>query len=169
MTSPVRVALIGVGGMARHHIRQLLKMQSTTRIVALCEPSDAMALEASRVFVEAGISPPPNQPDWQKLIAEYGAERFEGETVWTHASDRGVQSLEAKRAVRHHPERDVPPVERRRPEMVRVEHHTVVGVSEEEPGVVTGRRLDVDGHAIGVREEVVRREARGRPCAASPC
>ena len=70
MTSPVRVALIGVGGMARHHIRQLLKMQSTTRIVALCEPSDAMALEASRVLVEAGMPPPPNQPDWQKLIAD---------------------------------------------------------------------------------------------------
>ena len=53
MTLPVRVALIGVGGMARHHIRQMLtpalaggarERQSTTRIVALCEPSEAMAL-----------------------------------------------------------------------------------------------------------------------------
>ena len=50
MTSPVRVALIGVGGMARYHIGQMLKMQSTTRIVALCEPSEAMALEAALVF-----------------------------------------------------------------------------------------------------------------------
>ena len=74
MTSPVRVALIGVGNMARHHIRQMLKMQSTTRILALCEPSEAMAREAANVFVEAGLPPPPNQPDWQKLIAEYGAE-----------------------------------------------------------------------------------------------
>ena len=74
MTSPVRAALIGVGGMARYHIRQMLKMQSTTRIVALCEPSEAMALEAAKVFVDAGLPPPPNQPDWQKLIAEYGAE-----------------------------------------------------------------------------------------------
>ena len=74
MTSPVRVAHIGVGGMARYHIRQLLKMQSTTRIVALCEPSEVMALEAAKVFVEVGLPPPPNQPDWQKLIAEYGAE-----------------------------------------------------------------------------------------------
>ena len=72
MTSPVRVGLIGVGGMARYHIRQLLKMQSTTRIVALCEPSEAMALEAAKVFVEVGLPPPPNQPDWQKFIAEYG-------------------------------------------------------------------------------------------------
>lgn len=74
MVSSVRVAIIGVGGMARHHIRQMLKMQSTTRIVALCEPSKAMALEAAKVFVDAGLPPPPNQPDWQKLIAEYGTE-----------------------------------------------------------------------------------------------
>ena len=74
MTIPVRVALIGAGMMARHHIRQILKMQSTTRIVALCEPSEAVAREAANVFVDAGLPPPPNQPDWQKLIAEYGAE-----------------------------------------------------------------------------------------------
>ena len=81
MTSPVRVALIGTGGMARHHLRQMLtpalagvarEMPSTTRIVALCEPSEAMAFEASKIFVEAGLPPPPNQPDWQTMIAEYG-------------------------------------------------------------------------------------------------
>ena len=74
MTTPIRVGLIGAGGMARYHIRQLLKMQSTTRIIALCEPSEAMALEAAKVFVDAGLPPPPNQPEWQKFIAEYGAE-----------------------------------------------------------------------------------------------
>jgi predicted dehydrogenase len=74
MALPVRVALIGVGGMARHHIRQMLKMQSTTQIVALCEPSEAMTLEAAKVFVDAGLTPPPNQPNWQTLITEYGAE-----------------------------------------------------------------------------------------------
>jgi len=74
MTSPVRVALLGAGRMARYHIRQLLKMPSTTQIVALCEPSEAMALEAAQVFLDAGLTPPPNQPDWQKLIAEYGPE-----------------------------------------------------------------------------------------------
>ena len=74
MTTPVRVALIGAGLMARHHIRQMLKMQSTTRIVALCEPAEGPALEAARIFVDAGLPPPPNQPDWQTLIAEYGAE-----------------------------------------------------------------------------------------------
>ena len=74
MNSPVRVALMGAGIMARHHIRQMLTMQSTTRIVALCEPSEAAAREADRIFVDAGLPPPPNQPDWQKLIAEHRAE-----------------------------------------------------------------------------------------------
>ena len=74
MTEPIRVGLIGVGGMARYHISQLLKMQSTTRIVALCEPSEAMALEAAKIFVAAGLPPPPNQPDWGKFITEYGSE-----------------------------------------------------------------------------------------------
>ena len=74
MTSPVRVALLGGGIMARHHIRQILKMQSMTRIVALCEPSEPTAREAAKVFLDAGLPPPPNQPDWQRLIAEYGGE-----------------------------------------------------------------------------------------------
>jgi predicted dehydrogenase len=71
MTLPVRVALLGAGIMARHHIRQILKPKSSTRIVALCEPSEAVALEAAKIFVDAGLPPPPNQPDWRRLIDEY--------------------------------------------------------------------------------------------------
>src|SRR5919198_3386164 len=74
MTSPVHVALIGAGGIARYHIRQMLEMQSSIRVIALCEPSETMARKAVDLFTEAGVPPPPNQPDWQKLIAEYGAE-----------------------------------------------------------------------------------------------
>ncbi len=74
MTSPLRVALIGVGGMARHHIHQMLKMQSTTRITVLCEPSAEMYAEAAKVFTDAGLAPPPNEPDWQTLVAKHGKE-----------------------------------------------------------------------------------------------
>ena len=97
MTSPVRVALIGAGGMARHHIRQMLKAQSTTRIVALCEPSEAMALETARVFIDAGLPPPPNQPDWQRLIDEYGAELDAAFIITPHAlhHDQARACLEA--------------------------------------------------------------------------
>jgi predicted dehydrogenase len=83
--------------MARYHIRQILKMQSTTSIVALCEPSEAMALEAAKIFVEAGVSPPPNQPDWQKLIAEYGGELDAAFIITPHAlhHDQTKACLEA--------------------------------------------------------------------------
>ena len=97
MTSPVRVALIGAGGIARYHIRQMLKLQSTIRIVALCEPSEARALEAANVFVEAGLPPPPNQPDWRHLIAEYGAELDAAVILTPHAlhHDQAQACLEA--------------------------------------------------------------------------
>jgi predicted dehydrogenase len=97
MTSPVRVALLGGGIMARHHIRQMLKMQSTTRIVALCEPSEATALEAAKVFLNAGLPPPPNQPDWQRLIAEYGPELDAVFIITPHAfhHDQAKACLEA--------------------------------------------------------------------------
>jgi len=83
--------------MARHHIRQMLKMPSATHIVALCEPSEAMALEAANVFVDAGLPPPPNQPDWQTLIAEYGAELDAVMIITPHAfhHDQAKACLEA--------------------------------------------------------------------------
>jgi predicted dehydrogenase len=64
--------MLGTGNMARHHIRQMLKMRASTRITVVCEPSEAMYAEAAKVFVEAGLEPPPNQPDWRKLLAEHG-------------------------------------------------------------------------------------------------
>ena len=106
MSSPVRVALIGAGGIARYHIRQILtpapaggarEMQSMIRIVAICEPSEARAREAANIFVEAGVPPPPNQPDWQRLIAEYGPELDAAVILTPHAlhHDQAKACLEA--------------------------------------------------------------------------
>jgi predicted dehydrogenase len=92
--------------MARHHIRQMLtpalagrarEMQSTTRIVALCEPVEAMALEAAKIFVDAGLPPPPNHPDWRKLIAECGDELDAVFIITPHAlhHDQAKACLEA--------------------------------------------------------------------------
>jgi predicted dehydrogenase len=72
MTPPVRTTLIGVGGMARYHIRQMLKMAGATHITVLCEPSEQMYREAAKVFQDAGLEPPPNQPNVEKLLADYG-------------------------------------------------------------------------------------------------
>jgi predicted dehydrogenase len=68
--SKIRVAMIGVGGMARHHIRQMLKQDATTEIVAFCEPSPDQAKASAAIFSEAGLTPPPNQPDLSRLLRE---------------------------------------------------------------------------------------------------
>lgn len=67
---PVRVAMIGCGGMARHHIRQILEQNETTEIAVLCEPDPEQARLSAKVFEDAGRKPPPNQPDLNRLLAE---------------------------------------------------------------------------------------------------
>lgn len=85
MARPVRVALIGAGSMARHHIRQILKMQASTRITVLCEPSPANHAAAAAIFREAGLRPPPNEPDLKQLLAKYGAKLDAAFIITPHA------------------------------------------------------------------------------------
>ncbi len=69
--SPVRVAIIGCGGMARHHIRAMLQQRDTTEIVAVCEPSPVAYELAAIQFEAVGMAPPPNQPDLGRLLTEW--------------------------------------------------------------------------------------------------
>lgn len=69
--SRVKVAMIGCGGMARHHIRQMLKQSESTEITVLCEPSAEQYAASAAVFSEAGLPPPPNQPDLARLLREH--------------------------------------------------------------------------------------------------
>ncbi len=62
--------MVGAGGMARSHLRKLLLQQDTTRIVALCEPSDAAYAQTAKLFKQAGVAVPPNEPDLEKLLSE---------------------------------------------------------------------------------------------------
>jgi len=71
MTERVRVAMIGCGGMARHHLRAMLKQTDTTEIAVLCEPSAAAVEETAKVFAEAEVEMPPNEPDLATLLGTY--------------------------------------------------------------------------------------------------
>lgn len=71
MSKKVKTVMIGCGGMARHHIRQMLQQQDTTEITVLCEPSEAQLAETKKLFENAGVDCPPNQPDLDKLLKEY--------------------------------------------------------------------------------------------------
>lgn len=65
-----KIAIIGTGGMARHHIKSLLKLIDRIEVVSVCEPNDANYQKAAQMFVEAGQSAPVNEPDFEKFVDE---------------------------------------------------------------------------------------------------
>lgn len=94
---PVKMAVIGCGGMARHHLTHILRHQDTTQVVALCEPS-AAAYECARdVFADAGLPPPPNEPRLDRLLADRAGELDAAMIVTPHVfhHDQAVACLEA--------------------------------------------------------------------------
>jgi predicted dehydrogenase len=82
---PQRAVMIGVGGMARHHILEMLKQQDTTRMTVFCEPSAEMYTKAAALFKEAGLEAPPNQPDLSKLLQEYAGRLDAAFIITPHA------------------------------------------------------------------------------------
>jgi predicted dehydrogenase len=95
MSKITRAALIGVGGMARYHIRELLKQPDTTEIAIVCEPSEAAYAASAKVFVEAGLQPPPNEPDLAKLLARGPLDAAFIITPHAYHHDQAVACLEA--------------------------------------------------------------------------
>lgn len=71
MTQRVRMALIGCGNMGRNHLRSILLQTETTEIVALCDISPASVDAAAEIFAANEMPVPPNEPDLDKLLANY--------------------------------------------------------------------------------------------------
>jgi len=55
----VSVVIVGCGGMGRGHLRNILKMKDSTKVVALVEPSQEMVKKASDIFKEYNLPLPP--------------------------------------------------------------------------------------------------------------
>lgn len=72
MAQPIRVCMVGTGGMARHHIRQMIKFD--TEFVVVCEPSESAYQQAVELFEALGIAPPPNEPNLEKLLFEHAGQ-----------------------------------------------------------------------------------------------
>ena len=70
-TMLVQTAIVGCGGMARHHIPRILEQSDTTHIAVVCEPSSTAYEATARIFEEAGLEPPPNEPDLGRLLADH--------------------------------------------------------------------------------------------------
>lgn len=71
MAERVRMAIIGCGNMARHHLLNLLKQTDSTEIVALCDISPESLVKTAKVFKEAGFDVPPNESNLDTLLRTY--------------------------------------------------------------------------------------------------
>ncbi len=73
--APLRMALIGAGGMARHHLHMLLaapeQLRRQIEIVALCEPSPEQYALAAAHFTDVGMAAPPQAPDVSTLLRDF--------------------------------------------------------------------------------------------------
>lgn len=67
----VQMALIGTGGMARHHTRRILQQQATTQVRVVCEPSGTAYEAFCELYEEAGVEPPPNEPSLERLLEKH--------------------------------------------------------------------------------------------------
>lgn len=67
----IRTAIIGCGNMAREHIQQMLLQLSTTEIRILCEPSQKAYDITCKIFLDAGLIPPINEPNLDRLLNDY--------------------------------------------------------------------------------------------------
>jgi len=68
---PVRVAFVGCGLMALEHLDKMLLQQNTTAIPVVCDPSDEAYDHFAERFRRAGLQPPPNEKDLDRLLREY--------------------------------------------------------------------------------------------------
>jgi len=91
-----RTLMVGVGGMARHHLPSLLA-RADTEIVAICEPSAASYAAAGELFTAAGLPVPPNQPDLEVLLSDRAADFDAAFIVTPHVLHHGqaVMALQA--------------------------------------------------------------------------
>lgn len=70
-SSTLRVAVIGCGGMAWHHLRDMAQHPDTARIEVICDPAPKAYESVVALFQELGQTPPPVVPDLQKLLDAY--------------------------------------------------------------------------------------------------
>lgn len=94
----VRTVVIGCGGAARdYHIRRPLKEFPEVEIRVVCEPDPDSYDRTAALFEECGFAPPPNEPDLQKLLADYADELDVAVIATPHAyhCDQSVQCMQA--------------------------------------------------------------------------
>lgn len=77
--------MIGCGRMARGHMRAMLAQHDTTEVVVVSEPAAEAYGALVAQYQEAGLTPPPNEPDLEKLLTVYGNELDAAFIITPHA------------------------------------------------------------------------------------
>ena len=102
MTQTIRTAIVGCGGMAQHHIDQMLQQLDTTSISALCDPNPAALEKTKQKFKQAGLKPLPGRSSLEAMLADFG-EALDAAFIITphafHHDDRGLYGGRLRRFV----------------------------------------------------------------------
>ena len=67
-----KTCMIGVGGMARHHVKRMLELD--TEIIVVSDPSEEAYQAFCEIFTEQNLTPPPNEPDLEVLLKQYAGQ-----------------------------------------------------------------------------------------------
>jgi predicted dehydrogenase len=78
-----KVALIGAGGMARHHLSVMI--EKGAEITVICEPSSTNYELTLEKLEQLGAPLPPNEPDLEVMLAKYGKELEAAFIITPHA------------------------------------------------------------------------------------
>lgn len=70
----LRMAIVGCGGMARHHATQMLRHQDQVRIPVVCEPNAKTYERFGALFRDLNLKPPPNEPTLERLLTYHASE-----------------------------------------------------------------------------------------------
>jgi predicted dehydrogenase len=97
MVKKVSIALVGLGSMARFHLQEILKQTDTTNIAVVCEPSTAAYRKTQKIFSKSDLEPPPNQPNFEKMLAQYSNQLDAIFIITPHVyhHDQATECLEA--------------------------------------------------------------------------
>jgi predicted dehydrogenase len=95
MPNPIPMAMIGCGGMARHHARNILKQLDTTRVAVVCEPSAEAYAAFAKVFTDADQPAPPNEPNLARMLSQHEVQAAFIITPHVYHHDQTQACLEA--------------------------------------------------------------------------
>jgi predicted dehydrogenase len=83
--------------MARFHLMEILKQADTTKIEVVCDPSPEAYKQTQKIFRQAGMQPPVNQPDYAKLLDQY-SDQLDAVFIITPHVDHHDQTAAALKA-----------------------------------------------------------------------